>query len=463
MHVTVGTVYTIITSAKPWELKNIHDALTFRVENAHHMPRVRSGQWDGMQTFLWTNRKTGEPFFFTGLLHLLESSTNEIVVKKPLIEDLTYLARPDLLKTVRMDGKWSYQERTIREALEHQRGIWWLATGAGKTFIAGAVIEALRLPTLFLVPRLELMKQTADVFQRELSVPVGWLGGGEDVAGLVVVGIVNSIRNRSKKDPAYLPAFEMVIADECHLSSASSYVDILTQCVGADYRFGLSGTPLELDMIRNVRLTGMLGPVISHVSNKELIALGVNAKPIIHMHKVTQSSGVATASDWASLYKANITENLHRNMVIVSVVRESFGEGLTTLVLVHSIKHGELLERMLNNVGVATQFCSGKSTKALRFDQVDGLREGRYKVLILSKIGEVGLDIPALDVVVRASGGKSTISTLQALGRGLRGKVGKPNVVYYHDFWDTLDKYGRRHSRQRVRDYEAEGFEVLYV
>lgn len=463
MHVTVENIYATITSAKAWELKNAHDALTFCVENCQYMKQYRSGVWDGKKTFLWQNRRTGQHFFFAGLLHLLESGVEELVVKAHHFESDLHLIHPDLLKTVSMSGKWSYQERTLREALTARRGIWWLATGAGKTFIAGGLIEALKIRTLFLVPRIELMHQTVEVFKRELSVPVGWLGGGEYRDGMVVVGIVNSVALRHTSDSDFLPSFEMVLADECHLSSANSYVDVLSECTNAYYRFGLSGTPLELSVIRNVKLTGMFGPVISRVSNRELIDLGVNARPLIFMHKIGTSSETTKATDWASLYKANITDNLYRNMEVVKIVEESYRNNQVTLVLVHNLKHGDRLVDMLGRVGVACQFCSGKSTKALRFDQVDGLREGRYKVLILSKIGEVGLDIPALDVVVRASGGKSTISTLQALGRGLRGKKGKENVVYYHDFWDAIDKYNRKHSRKRVRDYEKEGFTVTYV
>ena len=72
----------------------------------------------------------------------------------------------------------------------------------------------------------------------------------------------------------------------------------------------------------------------------------------------------------------------------------------------------------------------------------------------------MGLDIPDLDCILRASGGKSSISTLQAIGRGLRRKKDE-NVVSYYDFLDSVDRYTYSHSMQRIKDYEQEEFEVV--
>ncbi len=79
----------------------------------------------------------------------------------------------------------------------------------------------------------------------------------------------------------------------------------------------------------------------------------------------------------------------------------------------------------------------------------------------MSKIGQQGIDIPQLDTIIRADGGKSPIANLQILGRGTRKKVGKENVFNFHDFWDTTDKFLLEHSEVRRRAYEKEGFQIV--
>ena len=421
------------------------------------------GLWDGYVTFLKNKR-----IYPTGLFEYIQEATS---LNIEILEDYTdpqldfnTKASPFLLQTKSMIDEYSYQYTTLLDCLEKRRGILHLATGSGKTFIAAALAVVINKPTLFLVHTLDLMRQTYEVLKNETDLNVGMLGGGhEDKDIQVLISTTKSLFNKIQKEKyykKYIKSVFLVFADECHLASANQYLKILNSCENAPYRFGLSGTPLRHDEIRNMKLIGALGPVISRVKNKKLISLGVNATPIINIFTIEKTNKEFDPYDYNSCYKNNIIHNEYRNNKILEIIKKEYNKEKTILVLVKHIEHGELLEKSIKENGIPIRFVCGQTEKETRYLLLDEMKRQERRVLILSAIGEVGLDIPDLDCILRASGGKSSISTLQAIGRGLRRKKDE-NVVSYYDFLDSVDRYTYSHSMQRIKDYEQEEFEVV--
>ena len=91
-------------------------------------------------------------------------------------------------------------------------------------------------------------------------------------------------------------------------------------------------------------------------------------------------------------------------------------------------------------------------------DAVERLKRGELAI-IASTIFDEGVDIPEVGSLILAVGGKSTIKTLQRVGRALRPKKGE-NEVEIYDFIDWGNKYLLSHSRQRLQDYMDEGFHI---
>jgi len=115
----------------------------------------------------------------------------------------------------------------------------------------------------------------------------------------------------------------------------------------------------------------------------------------------------------------------------------------------------------LKDKGIPVVFCYGQTSTEKRTEEFEAMRQGRRKVIILSRIGEVGIDVPILSVMIRASGGKSTVSTLQTIGRELRNPTDSENQVVYYDFVDTGNCHLEDHSEARRKDYERENFEIV--
>ena len=254
-----------------------------------------------------------------------------------------------------------------------------------------------------------------------------------------------------------------ILVSNCHASGNYTYSTVLQKCINANYRYGLSGTPLDRGEIDSMRLIAYTGPVIERVTNTELIDLGVSAKPTVYMHKA-DTTGCANNfhANYPEAYSELIVYNDARNKQIVDLVKKGLAEDKIVMILVKQIAHGRVLQMRLESEGIDVDFCFGGSGKEERYININKLRKKISKVLIMSRIGETGIDIPSIDVLIRASGGKSTVSTLQSIGRGLRAKKGQDNVIDYHDFIDSGNSYLNSHSKARIKDYEREGFEIKY-
>jgi superfamily II DNA or RNA helicase len=71
-------------------------------------------------------------------------------------------------------------------------------------------------------------------------------------------------------------------------------------------------------------------------------------------------------------------------------------------------------------------------------------------VLIGSTILDVGVDVPAVGMVILAGGGKAEVANRQRIGRGLREKKNEmPNVAFIVDFADGFNTHLSGHYRTR--------------
>jgi hypothetical protein len=130
-----------------------------------------------------------------------------------------------------------------------RRGVVELPTGAGKTVVAIAAMVALELPTLVVVPTIDLLNQWRRELEAEFDVEVGQFGGGEQRQAAVTV---------STYDSAYLRAddvggdFGLVVFDEVHHLGGEGYRDI-ARLLAAPARLGLTATFERPDGRRGTR------------------------------------------------------------------------------------------------------------------------------------------------------------------------------------------------------------------
>jgi len=225
----------------------------------------------------------------------------------------------------------------------------------------------------------------------------------------------------------------------------------------AYWRIGISGTPLARDDRRSLMAVGALGPVIYRVKPSVLIDRGLLVKPNIHM---VVCNSVSLKPTFQGVYGEAIVKNTARNNLIVAIAKTT---AKPALIFVKEIRHGKALVARLERAGVNAEFVWGSTMTASRMNSVKRLIRGEIDVLVCSVIFQEGMDIPELQSLIIASGGKSVIAALQRVGRGMRVSADKGSTFDVWDFNDTGTPMLERHSTRRRLAYEREGYDVKIV
>jgi superfamily II DNA or RNA helicase len=469
-------------------LKKLDDALSEVVEGAQFSKRSRrfGGGWDGKKHFLTRSKlEDGVGTFPKGLLSRLQKLLKQHKLaarvkdhRKDLYEPKLSRVKPDLLKGISMTGIYDYQQKALAAAIEKQSGILWLATNAGKTEIAAAIMHVLReLPVLFIVPKKALLHQTRKrIAERLGTIPeeIGIIGDGRFDPRDITIAIINSVTPKGKpgrKTAArtkkrneilreYLASVRCVFLDEGHHAKANTWYSLMSALGNAQFRYLLSGTPFGSGS--PLMVEAACGPVIYRVTNDELIQRGVSAKPKVRIITINEPDlDDGEPRGWHAVYKDGIVYNQLRNDVIVHETAKLSAEGKSVLVLVRELAQGDILTYALRDRVKHVEFVHGQMPGVAVDEAKERFVERRGNVLVASPIFDEGVDIPDMHALVIADGGQSVRAVLQKVGRGIRKKKTGDNVVEVVDFADCTHRWLAKHSLERYGIYEGEGFDVI--
>jgi superfamily II DNA or RNA helicase len=450
----------------------LDDALAIEQKGAHFNPTVQQGLWDGRRHMFYKDGCTFPKGIMPRVKRLLREAGYKVMKTKDERKNVHGGYDADRVQPGMLSGGIELrpdQIRVINAALEYGCGLMHCATGAGKTEIGSAIIKVLtEKRCLFLVHTKQLLKQARERIAMRLGTieeHIGVIGDGRFEPKHITIATVQSLgraRGEAQKKiiAKYLKSIELLILDEVHHASAKTFYK-LVQRIDAPWRYGMSGTPFGLADGKGLMVESAFGPVVERVTNEELIALGVNAKPTIHMIEVDRPE-IDSGLDWQSVYKEGIVLNSHRNMLVADWAKTFAGKKWPTLVLVRELLHGDNICTLLRDRQVPHAFVHGQmSTDEVERQKVR-LTEGKIRVLIASPIFGEGVDIPSVRALIVADGGQSTANVLQKIGRGLRRKA-DDNRLDVIDFADITHKWLSRHSQERLSLYLNEGFEVITV
>lgn len=469
------------------EYNNVLQCLRTYVPGYRYTKLFKMRKWDGKMSLF-----SGESFP-TGLLpevlKKMDSNKLEYTLEdKRTIRSIT-LNQTSL--TLR-----DYQEASVMKAFSNMCfGTWWprgvlkVATGGGKTEMAAAMIQMANVPTMFLVHRQDLVTQAIERFQ-QYGINVGGLDTSDQ--NLVTVCTVQELMSwrmtfaktyvnvegkkttrdedwlRQKKQKQtlrgreiieILRSIEQVFIDEAHLIATDQegiglMNEALTLMPNAYMRWGLTATPFMRDQLYDWSLEGATGPCIVDIDNATLIAAGYLSDCLVDMYMMPKA--VIEPKSWPECYESGIVAYKPRNEKIIDCLKNY---PAPTLILVNKIGHGELLEQMAARAGKNVPFVSGSSSKAERNEVIEDVKSGVLDGLIASTIFDEGIDIPNLQTVILAGGGKSEVKNLQRVGRGLRRDAQK-SILRLVDFFDQGNKILKRHSKIRQDIWVNQGFAV---
>lgn len=352
------------------------------------------------------------------------------------------------------------QERLINTAIEQQRGIILSPTGSGKTIIASGIISCFKnKKVLFLCHSVDILNQTKKEFEKFGFKNISMIGGGKkQKLNDITLATDKSFKNLPIED--WCDFFDITIIDEAHHLSSRKviYADIMSYNL-SPMKIGFTATiPSESKKKEAVlTLEGFIGPVIGELSMEEAIEKGILSKPKIKLVSVPQSKDIKDKySRYKDIYQYAIVSNRKRNMMIIEEVQKNVEKNQTSLIMVKEIQHGKEIMKMGKLLGNKIRFVRGSTVSEQREEIKDLLNRKKVDAVIATAVWREGINIPTLDCIINACGGKSEIMTLQAIGRGLRTADGKSTVKII-DFLDDYD-YVIAHSLKRIRIYVENGW-----
>jgi superfamily II DNA or RNA helicase len=468
--------YVTIRGADRKTLRLLEECTSYLVSGYYFSPAYRAHRWDGREHLLKFSVAHGyrAPI---GLLLDIASALRKAGVHY----DVDLGARVPPKRTVAYEWNEKIMLRDYQmEAIEaitspcitYGSGILKCPIRSGKTKIAAGLIKKLGVSTLFLVPSQMLLHQTRESLSESLCCDIGQIGDSVWVEKDITVATLQSLtRARGGKrksrdgrestlaqDPRYKPlmkSYDLMVIDEVHHAKGEAWHQTIMDFAGL-YRVGLSATAYLENERENEKgviwLKACCGRIRIDIPTTRLIDAGYLMTQNVELHAVTQPN--LGGRRWSqSLHNEAIYENAYRNQKVGELAREKVDKGLRVLIVSNRLNQIALLERELEKVKLPCEIVTGSSSSEERRYKVNAFRKGEVKVLLGTVFGE-GIDIPEVECVINAEGGRDIKATVQRM-RNLTPSVGKTEAVFI-DFMDQMNSYFAIHSRERLETYRSE-------
>ncbi|WP_135665193.1 DEAD/DEAH box helicase family protein [Halorhabdus rudnickae] len=309
-----------------------------------------------------------------------------------------------------------YQQEWVEQFGVRHSGVFVGPSGSGKTIAALGTMASVGGESLIIVPNRELVQQWEDELTEKTTLSrrqIGQYHGGTKQIRPVTIATYDTAAMSRHRKLFNERDWGLVIADECHHSVASTWKRFRE--IQSKARLGLSATPVR-EAEDPKEIYTLIGPPIG-TDWGSLFADGWVEKPEVELITVPWASDSAReryqrASGSKRLIEA--ARNPQKAPVIETLVDEH--DGQKTLIFVDWIKQGKDLVSELN-----LPFVYGDTNHEERERIYDQFRAGELTTLIISRVGDEGIDLPDAEVAILASTmGSSRSQTGQRAGRTMR-------------------------------------------
>jgi superfamily II DNA or RNA helicase len=321
-------VYVKVTCEKS-VAKELSEFFTFFVPGYQFVPAYRNRIWDG-KIRLYNLQSS---LLYRGLLFYIEQFAESrgytfeyqdnldvedecsVYHAKKFIEGLDLHARGERIEVE------EHQLMAYIHAMQKRRALILSPTASGKSLIIYLLFRQLwqyqNLKGLIIVPTTSLVEQLFSDFgdyndgSMEEHIHRIYQGKEKDTDKPLTISTWQSLYKMPKE---YFEQFDYIIGDEAHNFKAQSLTTILTNCVNAKYRFGLTGT-LDGTKTHKLVLEGLFGPVKKVISTKELIDKGIVSNFEIKCLVLKHSDSICLTNKDKPTKKKSSTSFLTRNAI----------------------------------------------------------------------------------------------------------------------------------------------------
>ena len=308
-----------------------------------------------------------------------------------------------------------YQHDWVQRFMDQQSGVLVGPPGSGKTVAALGILSRVGGETLVLVPSRELVRQWRDEILAHTTLTeaeVGEYHGGEKTVRPVTIATYQTAgmaRHRHLFDDR---EWGLIVYDEVQHVPSDIYrrsTDLQTR-----HRLGLSATPLREDD-REEEIFTLIGPPIG-TDWDALFDEGFVAEPRVEIRYVGWDDDAR--DEYVGSEGHGRRQLAATNPAKVPEIERILAGHPTqkALVFVDYLDQGEAVAEALD-----VPFVSGETPHHERERCFQQFRDGAVTGLVVSRVGDEGIDLPDAEVAVVASGlGGSRRQGTQRAGRTMR-------------------------------------------
>jgi len=361
-----------------------------------------------------------------------------------------------------------------------------LATGLGKTIIFLHLISSIAKKTgkkaLILAHRGELLEQAKDKLVNVDNTLSAEIEKAQQVAGkdtqVVIASVPTLGRTGSKRIKKFNPKdFGVIVIDECHHASASTYQNILEHFgllkdqedpkkEGNDWNksallLGVTATPSRNDNKGIDQIFDTVAfdyGIIKGIKNKWLSPIRA-----WRVNTATDLEGIkTTAGDFNLGELSRAVNNEDRNALIISAYNK-ITPGKQALCFAVDVAHAKELSRRFNKEGIKSDVIIGGLEEDKRAQILKDFSEKKIQVVVNCMVLTEGFDEPSIETILLARPTQSGILFQQMVGRGTRLYKGKKHLTVV-DFVDNTYRQRLQTSSSLLglgSDIDFQGEDIL--
>ena len=354
----------------------------------------------------------------------------------------------------------THQVSILEELKTKNKALIHIPSGAGKTHtIAFDVLQKKPKSMLYIVHRNEILFQTVSIFKEVCNISdeqIGIINANSKDFSKKYLFATNMALARTENLEKLPKDIEYIIIDEFHHAAASTYQRII-EYFTPKYLYGLTATPERSDLqdIKKIIENNVVGnmDIFTGIEQGVLVTFDYRA----YWDNIDYSD-----IQWqGNRYKQNDLDKKllidERDKAIIKKYKEMVApQNRLTIGFCNSVKHVKRMTEKFRDAGIWAAGITYMEPFEQRKQILHGFRNGTYKVLFTRDILNEGVDFPECEALLFLRPTMSKVVFLQQLGRGLRIKEGKKDVL-------ILDFIGNYHNAFKVREYLRELTEPKYT
>jgi superfamily II DNA or RNA helicase len=335
-----------------------------------------------------------------------------------------------------------------------RRGVVVLPTGTGKTVLSALDIKRVDGRALFVVHRLDILKQSIDAYKKvwptaRVGILTGEVRENENDCDILFAS-KDTLRQPYELQKFTPTTFGYIVIDEVHHGQSLSYKEIL-EFFKPRFMLGMTATPDRLDRKDIFELFDY--QKVLEVSLQQAIDEGYLV-PYDYF-------GLTDDIDYSKIrYQGNHyrVDDLERYLIVPkrneAILREYLdkGEGNKAIGFCASIKHAERMAEFFAAHGIAAAAVTSATPD--RAEKIAAFRRNELAILFTVDLFNEGMDFPNVRVLLFLRPTESRTIFIQQLGRGLRLASGKDRVR-------ILDFIGNYKRANQIRKWLSKAQNVV--